>query len=139
VNKKHKILEKGAAMLESTLCLLTFLLMTLVMVDVAQFLFIQQALTERVRDSLVRGSRVTYDEALIRRLVLYGTATPAAGQAPIFSLTSQMITVTHQINNTSEDRIRVRITGHPIRLLTPGLSHIRQSLPISMATAYDGE
>jgi hypothetical protein len=126
-------------MVESALCVLAFLLMVLAIADIGQFLFIQQTLTERVRHALARGSRTTYNETAVRNLVMYGTETPSEGQSPLFNLTAEMVSVSHQSSGTVEDRIEVRVSGHPLNLLTPGLSQVGKTLPIRMTTAYDAD
>jgi hypothetical protein len=125
-------------LLESVLSLVAVLCIFIGILDVGQLLFLHETLAERVRSAASYGARTAYDAASIRNVVLYGVATPSAGQRSFFNLTSSMVSVERQGAGTVEDRIVVGVSRFPVRFYTPGFARLAQGIPIFMVAAYEG-
>jgi Flp pilus assembly protein TadG len=130
--------DRGSAMLESVLSLIALLTALIGILDLGQFLFMHQMITERVRAAASYGSRSPYDPAAIQNVVLFGTATPAVGQTPMFNLPASTVAVSRRDAGTTEDRIVVSVTGYPITFLTPGIAGVATGIPIRVTATYDG-
>ncbi len=64
-------------MLEGALTLTTVIFMLVGVLDFGQFLYLHQALTERVRGVARTGAIANYNATSIQNLIAYGTASPA--------------------------------------------------------------
>ena len=113
--------QKGSALVEGALVLMVFLMVLFGLMDMGQFLFQRASVVERVRNA-VREGVITYDQAAIRNLVLYGTDDPADGSEPSFNLTADMVDVQRLGQNTSSDRVQVTVSNYPIDFYTPFLA-----------------
>jgi hypothetical protein len=100
--------------------------MLIAIADMAQYLFLRASVIERMRAALRYGV-VTYSTTTIRNIVLYGKATPAAGETPSLNLTYAMVDVSRADANTTEDRVIVTVTGYPIDFYTPFIAGRRTS------------
>jgi Flp pilus assembly protein TadG len=134
--RKSGRLQRGSSFVEGAL-VLTVVIFTLIgIVDVGHVLITHQALVERVRAGARYAVVNAYDQAAIRNVVLYNTATPAQGSRSLLGLSSEMVQVSLLNNGTPEARVEVRIVDYPFRFLTPlikGLyrtNRIRISMPV---------
>jgi hypothetical protein len=121
--------RKGSVVIESSLVLVVFLVISVGIADIGQFLFQHHGIVERVRTGLRYGV-ITYDPTAIRNIVLYGTATPAEGATPSFYLTSDMVAVSRADANTNEDRVMITVSNYPIKFLTPFIAGNATGKPI---------
>jgi hypothetical protein len=137
VKQRSKPRQRGSAMLECALCLVSTIVIFVGIADIGQLLFIQSALAERVRSATSYGTRA-YEPDSMRNIVLYGQPTPSAAQVPFFNLTSSMVTVERHDPGTPIDRVTVGISGYPLVFLTPGVNRLAEAVPIKMTAAYDG-
>jgi hypothetical protein len=110
--------ERGNALIESALVLIVAVTMLIAIADMGQYLFLRASVIERIRAGLRYGV-VTYNVAAIRNVVLYGTATPAAGVTPSLNLTYDMVDVSRLDSNTPEDRVMITVSNYPIDFYTP--------------------
>jgi hypothetical protein len=117
VNRARK--QAGQSLVESALILTAFMGLLLAMAGVGQLLFVRQTLADRVRVAARWGALNSYDPAAIRRVVLFGTATPAPGQASFFDLTPAAVEVSNLGCPGPECRVSVAIPEHGIRGVEP--------------------
>jgi hypothetical protein len=129
--------SKGSLMVESSLILLVFLTTLIGTADIAQFLFIHQTLTERVRNAARYGSVNPYDATVIRNLVMYNETAPSAGASPFFNISADMIAVTRMNAGTPEDRIVVTVSNYPFVFITPFIAGTARGLPITACVTYE--
>lgn len=108
----NRRLQKGSALVESSLILLIFLAMTLGTVDFANLMFLHQSVYERTRKA-VRYSvakQLTADE--IRNLILYDSlTTPQDTTTGYFGLTASDIGVTFNNAGLSSQRVNISVSN----------------------------
>jgi hypothetical protein len=127
----NKPKQRGAAMLESALTLSAVLIMIVGVLDVGQFLFLHQALTERVRGVARTSAIANYDTPSIQNLVVYGTATPDNAQLPgFFGLRTSNISVVFSGVNTNATRLNVTISGLNYPVISPLMAGNFTNMPI---------
>ncbi len=114
-DKRHG--RKGATLVESALVSFCLLVTTLGIVDLGQFLLLEQTFRERVRAGVRYAIVHDYDPQQIRNVVLYNS--PTAGARGLFGLTSSMVTVNRYDAGTPEDRIEVSISEYPMKFYSP--------------------
>jgi hypothetical protein len=80
--------ERGAAMVEGALVLVVFITLCLAVVDFGQFLFVNQAITERVRWAARQGAVGRLSDAEMVNMVVFGQKSPPpAGAKGAYGLT----------------------------------------------------
>jgi hypothetical protein len=104
---------------ESALILTAFMGLLLGMAGIGQLLFVRQTLADRARVAARWGALNSYDAEAIRRMVLFGTATPAPGQPPFFSLTPSAVEVSNPGCPGPACRVSVAIPEQGIRSVEP--------------------
>src|ERR1041384_1309215 len=106
--------SRGSVTLETGLIFLVFMLMLIGAFDFGQFLFVHQALVERVRYAGRWGAiNDATNHTSIQNMILYNqSATPAAGTATYFNLTSSNISVTEADSGTDNYRLLIRVSGY---------------------------
>ena|SRR5579859_2390452 len=115
--------RKGQAILETGLVLSSLLLMIVGIMDFGQFLFYHQVLTDRARAGARYAATNTYDATSIQNMVVYNSTTaPSGGGAGLFGLTTAEVVVTPTPNTATPTYVQVKITGFPIKLLSPFLT-----------------
>lgn len=120
---------RGGALLESSLIMLVFLTTLLAIVDVAQFLYLHQTLSERVRNA-ARYAALHWDggcdQQCVVNMVVYRSTTVPENGVPtdglrIPNLTTANVAVT--MPDTSFDaRVVVTIQNFNFAVFTPGIS-----------------
>lgn len=118
----------GQSLVESTLVLTAFLGLLLGIVAVGESLFVKEALADRARMAARWGALNPYDPAAIRRVVLYGTDTPAPGESPFFGLTRAEVNVSNPGCPGVACRVYVAIPEHGIRCVEPVQSETARSV-----------
>jgi len=111
--------ERGQSLVESALVLAAFLGLVLGIVDVGQLLFERQTLAERVHQASRWGAIHRYDPQAIRNVVLYGTAQPSEGAAPVFGLSGSSVQVADPGCPGPDCRVTVSIPGRGVRSVEP--------------------
>ena len=109
--------RRGSTLVESSVVLLLFLVLLIGVLDMGQILFFHQFLSERVRAGARYAAVHQYDEATIRNVVAYNSATPGDQAAGLFGLTPGMVQVQRYPN-----RVEVGIRGYNMRFLSPWLA-----------------
>ena len=136
MNKRKR--QKGQALIETSLVLLTMILMIVGMMDFGQFLFFHQALTDRARAGARYAIANTYDATAIKNVVLYNDPAAAGGTPGLFGLTASNVNVIPTPNATSPTRIEVNISGYPIVFLSPYLTRSYTHRAIRAVRAVEG-
>jgi hypothetical protein len=102
--------------------------------DFGQFLFIQQAMVERVR-AAARWGAVTdpRNSDAIRNMVLYlQPSVPVNGTAS-FGLTTAMVSVSTADVGTDNYRLVVQVSGYSYMVLSPYLAGSYRGAPITVS------
>ena len=135
--------ERGSALLESTLILMSFLALAIGTLDFAQVLFVRQSLVERVREALRWGIVHPYNEIQIKNMVLYRQPTPPVGVTEGYlGLTVENVSVTYTpppAGNPMDERVRIAIVNYPYRFFSPwiaGAFNNNNAVVESAAMAY---
>ena len=111
--------QAGQSLVEAALILTAFMGLLVGMAGVGQSLFVRQTLADRARMAARWGALNSYDAAAIRRVVLFGTATPAQGQSPFLGLAPDAVDVSNPGCPGPECRVKVAIPQHGIRVVEP--------------------
>ena len=129
--------QKGQALIETSLVIITLLLTILGIMDFGQFLFFHQALTDRARVGARYAITNTYDATAIKNVVRFNTPTDP-GTPGMFGLLDSHVTVTPTVSAGVTTRIEVMISNFPIQFLSPGLTHTYTHLPIRVVRQAEG-
>lgn len=125
--------QKGHAMLEGALTSLLFFTLVIGAFDFGQFLFIHQALVERVRLA-ARWGAVDGGANLagVKNVVLYNQ--PQVADKPgYFGLTSSMVSVNTADLNTDNARLTVKVSQYPFTSLSPFIAGNHTGRPIQVS------
>jgi len=115
--------ERGQAIFESALPLITVIVLIIGVIDCAQFLYVQHALQERVRAAVRWGAVREFDEEAVRSMVLYQQPAPGA-EKPGLGLKPANVEVRRIGQGTSSDRLTVAIVNFRYTLVTPGIAGV---------------
>ena len=118
-------------MIESAFIFLVFAGLLIGAFDFGQFLFVHQALVERVRYA-ARWGAVTdpTDSTAITNMVLYYQPTAPVSGSGYFNLTSSNVSVTTPDPLTDSYRLTVQISGYSYTVLSPFIAGARTGIPI---------
>lgn len=113
--------DRGSVIVESALIFIVFFGMLIGAFDFGQFLFVQQALVERVRFAARWGAiNDPTDSASITNMVLYNQAgAPPEGTTGYMNVTAGNITVTNPDSGTDKYRLNIRVSGYSYLVLSP--------------------
>jgi Flp pilus assembly protein TadG len=115
--------RRGQALVESSIVIVTLLVMIVGIMDFGQFLFLHQALTDRARAGARYAIANTYDVTAIKNVVLYDTPVAPSGQTTgLFGLEASHVNVIASPNALAPTRIEVNISGFPMSFLSPYIS-----------------
>jgi len=125
----------GSVMVELSLVGLVFFVLLVGIMDLGQFLFIQQALLDRARYAARWGSVTDpTNVTAIKNMVLYQkAAAPKNGTKPFFRLTADMITVSTADSGTDKYRLALQISGYSYTVLSPYLAGSYTGVPIRVS------
>jgi Flp pilus assembly protein TadG len=109
-------------MVELALIAILFFGIIVAIMDLAQFLFSEQALVERAR-SAARWGAVTdpSNATAITNVVLYAQSIAPVGATPYFGLTAAMVNVSNPDIGTDDYRLVVTVSGYSFQLVSPFL------------------
>ncbi len=150
--RRRRQRQRGQALLEAALATMSFLVVMVGMLDLAQVLFVHQGLVERVRSATRRAAVQTYDADVIKNLILYNQSTaPSGGEDDdeggsgtpedpkgYFGLDPSMITVSRQGVATNGDRIVETLSDYPFTFFTPFIAAVHSGKPITATIPYEG-
>jgi hypothetical protein len=137
--RRNRKRQRGAEMIESALVLVVFTLVCVGIMDVGQFLYLQQALTENVRSvarrSVVSAS-ITSDEVV--NLIVYGTLERPDGLSNgKFGLSPSNVSATIADRNTNEQRLVVVVHNLPIPTVSPWFGASLKNLPVRITVPLE--
>jgi len=121
--------QAGQSLIESALVMAAFMGLLVGMATIGESLFVKQTLADRARLAARWGALNRYDSAAIRKVVLFGTAQPAAGDTAFFGLTPSAVDVSNPGCPGPACRVSVAIPEQGIRCVEP-----IQNEPVEMAT-----
>jgi Flp pilus assembly protein TadG len=126
--------ERGSALLESALVLLTFVLMLIGTVDFGQVIYFHQSLVERARAAARYGAVHPTDTTGIKNMAVYNSATTTELSTRVLpNLTTSMVDVRNPDINTTSARVVVTITGYPINFFSPYIAQTFNNRAIQVA------
>lgn len=127
--------QKGHAMMEAALTSTLFFTLLIGTFDFGQFLFLHQAMVERVRSAARWGAVAGNGSDLTgtKNMVLYNQPTVPTGKPGYFGLTDAMVNVTATDLNTDDARLTVRVNQYPFSMLSPFLAGAYQGRPIQVS------
>ena len=144
--------QSGQAVVESAFVLLTFLVVFIGIVDIGQFLYFHQSLSERARAvaryAAVHGADTTIDSTKIANVALYNDPAGAAnGATPLLPFVNTpggasvagQATITAVLNNAQTDDacVMVTISDYPYNFLSPFLSQSTWYRTIQASVPYE--
>jgi Flp pilus assembly protein TadG len=120
VASRRRRTSKGTAMLESSLIFIVFASLFIGAFDFGQFLLIHSSLVERARTALRWGAiNGPTNTTAIRNMVLYNqSATPPAGTATYYGLTSGNLDISTSGSGTDNYLLTMRISGYSYNMLS---------------------
>jgi Flp pilus assembly protein TadG len=121
-------------MVESALIGVAFFVILFGICDFGQFLFLQQAMVERVR-AAARWGAVTdpTNSDAIRNMVLYLQPTAPPGGSASFGLTADMVNVSTADAGTDNYRLVLQVSGYSYTVLSPYLAGSYRGAPIHVS------
>ena len=156
MTRNRRCNQRGNTLVESALVLTTFLLTLIGIVDLAQVLYVNQALTERVR-GVARAAAIsmaTPEE--IRNLIVYGgpppapesdqgqqswnppaQIDPATAPAGYMGLQPRHVNVQVLDRTFNEHRLVVEISGLPVTLVSPLMAGRGRNLPLRITVPLE--
>lgn len=138
MNSQKQRKQRGAAMLEGALTLTTVIFMIVGVLDFGQFLYLHQALTERVRGVARTGAIVSYSTTSIQNLIAYGTISPANPDLPgYFGLRTSNIAVVFSGVGTNATRLNVTLSGLRYPVISPLIAGNFTNLPIKVTVPME--
>jgi Flp pilus assembly protein TadG len=113
--------QRGAAMLETALVLITVLSMILFIMDMGRVLLIEQFITERARDGVRKAVVNNWDQTAGQNYVVYGSTTaPSGGGSGFLGLTTSAVTFSTVADSGIGDaRYQVRVSGVTFPIFIP--------------------
>lgn len=111
--------SRGQSLVETTLILAAFMLLLLGIVTVGVMLFSRQTLAERAHEAARWGAVKAYDPAVMRDLVLYGSAEPESSTQRFLGLAPEDITVANQGCPGAECRVSVGVPKQGVWSVEP--------------------
>ena len=111
--------RKGQSLVETSLILAAFMGLLLGMIGIGQTLFVHETFSGRVHEATRWGALNGYEPAMIRSLVLYGTAVPDVRATPFMGFTTSDVVVASHGCPGAECRITVAIPREGIQSTEP--------------------
>jgi Flp pilus assembly protein TadG len=130
--------ERGTAVIEGALVLLTFVGMIIFVLDMGRILLMQQFLTERVRVAGRVAAVSNWDATAAKNFVCYNSTTAPAGGATTPGLLGLLPSqVSYNMLGTAGDpdyRIQMTISGVPAMIWIPYIAGQFTLAPITVTT-----
>ena len=134
INKSRRRSRAGAALLESTLVLMTVLSMVIFVMDMGRMLLLQQFFTERARSGVRAAVVNNWNADSISNFICYGsTSAPDGGTTTagyLGLLPSQVHVTTIADTGLNDGRLQVRISGVQIFAWIPGIAGTYTAAPV---------
>jgi hypothetical protein len=123
--------RKGSTLIESSVILLTFLVILIMLMDAGQILFFHQFLSDRARAGARYAAVHTFNATTIKNVVVFENTAPGNGAVGLFGMNTSMVSATRYGSGTAMDRVVVQVSGFKMRFLTPWLAGIFTPGPFS--------
>ena len=115
---RRKGSQRGSAFVETALIFVVSSVLVIGILDLAQMLFIHQAVVNQIRVAGRWASVSSYDAGQITNMVLYGKPTTGTGTG-LFGMTASNVTVEHDTSDGMyADRIKISATGYSYLLFS---------------------
>jgi hypothetical protein len=135
-NKKQS--ERGHALMESALVLVTTLTMLIGAMDFGQVMFFHQGLAERAQAAAHWAAANPYNATQIANVAVYNKASVAVGDRAILSgLTTGMVTSSLAGAGTKDAMVEVRIQNYPYRFFSPWIAGAYTASPIVVKLTHE--
>jgi Flp pilus assembly protein TadG len=124
--------QKGAAMLETALVLLTLLFMVIFIMDMGRILLMQQYITERARATVRNAVVNNWDATKTKNFLVYNSTTAPNG-SPAGFMGLQTTQVSYQTLGTagaSDYRLQVKVSNVPALVFIPHIAGTYTLAPI---------
>lgn len=119
-------------MVEAALTLVAFVSLFLGAIDVAQILLIHQSIVERVRFAARSAAVSCCNSTSVQNLVLYGSSTNPGQTTGYWGLTSANVSVVFADQNTSSQRVTIRVSGLTYKAYTPMMAGTFSNIPVQV-------
>lgn len=131
-------MQRGAAMLETTLVLLTVIGMILFIMDMGRILLLQQFITERAREGARYSVVNNWSQTAVQNYVVYGTTAVPNGGGPGFLglQTSQVAFTSIADTGIGDGRNQITVSGFTFPVFIPYIagSYTAPSITVSVPT-----
>ena len=140
---KSRRSQSGQAMLESALAMMVFLVILIGIMDMGQFLYFHQSLTERARAAARYGAVHSYSNSGLdtQNMAIYNN--PAGGEKTFLPYlnttpgTNGYVSATLTGSGTDDARIIVTINNYPYNFLSPYMSKSTWLRTITASEPYE--
>ena len=120
--------ERGSVLVEAGLIFIVGSVMVFGIFDLAQMLFIHQAVVHQLRTAARWAAVNTFDSGKITNMVLYGTPTAGAAGTGLFGMTASNVSVEHDISDgLYADRIVITASGYSYLLFSGAIANAMTS------------
>jgi hypothetical protein len=127
-------------MVETSLMLLTFLMILIGTIDFGQVLYFHQSLVERARAAARYGAIHPTDTTGIQNMAVYGMASPGGSPVAVLpGMTTSMVSVQDLSANTPEARLMVTISGYPINFISPYIAQQFNNRPVIVCLTAENQ
>jgi hypothetical protein len=111
--------QRGNALLEAGLIFIVGSVLLFGIFDLAQMLFIHQAVVNQIRAAARWAAVNTYDAGKITNMVLYGTPTAGTPGTELFGMSTSNVSVIHDTSDgLYADRIQISASGYSYLLFS---------------------
>jgi Flp pilus assembly protein TadG len=125
-------------MVETSLILLTFIMMLIGVIDFGQVLYFHQSLVERARAAARYGAIHPTDTAAIQNVAVYN-ATTVVPPSVLPGMTTAMVNVQDLNPNTPQARVMVTISGYPINFISPYIAKQFNNRPVIVSITAENQ
>jgi len=130
--------QRGAAMVETGLVLVLFIVALVGIVDFAQFLYLHQTIANRVRTVTRTASVYNLTVAQIQNRICYGSDTvPSPSAVGYMGLKPVNVAAEKLDTSTTERRIVVTVSGLRYKTLSPFLFGAATMLPVRVTSTIE--
>lgn len=138
MRKRRDARQRGSNIVESALVLLIIVVVLLGILDFSQFLFIQQAITERVRGVTRTASIQSLSTLQIQNRICFGTdASPENQPGGYMGLRPGNVSAAIQDAASTSKRVVVTVSGLRLKTVSPYLPATLLMLPIRVTSPLE--
>ena len=119
-------------MIEAALTLVSFVSLFMGAIDVAQILLIHQSIVERVRFAARSAAVSCCNSDAVTNMVLYGSTVNPGQTSGYWGLTTSNVSVVFAGQNTTDQRVTIRVSGLAYRAYTPMMAGTFSNIPVQV-------